>query len=286
MGRAATIGRWARAGRYLEVDDGRRIFTWELGDGPPLIALHGFPSSSRDWWELATRMPERRFIAFDFPGFGMSDKPPDGDYSISAYADIVEQVAKYLGADRFDLLAHDMGDSVAAELLARVNEGRTSVAIDRCILLNGSIFIDMARLTGGQKLLLRMKPQPMRFPLPVRPFRLQLRRTFATSPPKGTLETMEALLVRDGGARLLPITIRYIEDRRRNQQRYTDGLVEFDGELITIWGEHDPVSVPEMVDRLVGLRGSTTVVRWADVGHWPSIEAPERLADKLGRLLA
>jgi pimeloyl-ACP methyl ester carboxylesterase len=272
-------------GRYLEFR-GRKLFIWERGEGRPLLALHGFPSSSRDWWELAARMPQRRVIAFDIPGFGLSDKSADGDYSMFTYADAVEEVVRQLGITDCDLLAHDMGDTVAAELLARATEGKLRFIIDRCVLLNGSIFIDMARLTSGQKLLLRMKPRKRRGPMPVRPFRLQLRRTFANDPPRGTLQTMEQLLRHDGGARMLPVTIRYIEERRRNHDRWSAALVDYPGELIAVWGEGDPVAVPEMVDRLVGLRPSTIVVRWSDVGHWPHIEAPERLANKLGRLLA
>jgi pimeloyl-ACP methyl ester carboxylesterase len=279
-----TIERWARVGRFIDVF-GRRIFVWESGSGKPLLALHGFPSSSRDWWELAQRMPDRRFIAFDCPGFGLSDKSARAEYSIVAYADVAQEIARQLRVEECDVLAHDMGDSVAAELLARAGEGKLTFKIESCVLLNGSIFIDMARLTSGQKLLLRMKPRKRRIPFPVRPFRLQLRRMFANDPPKGVFVMMERLLARDGGARLLPVTIRYIEERRRRQERWTRALVEFPGALTAIWGEVDPVAVPAMVDRLVGLRPNVTVVRWPDVGHWPSIEAPDRLADKLGRLL-
>ena len=279
------VSRWARMGRHLDVG-GRSIFVWERGEGRPILTLHGFPSSSRDWWELAGKLEGRRFIGIDFPGFGLSDKSPNGDYSLFSHADIVENVMKQLGIDDCDILAHDLGDTVAAELLARSNEGKLTFRVGHCVLLNGSIFIDMARLTSGQKLLLRMKARRSALPMPIKPFRLQLRRTFANDPPRGTFQTMEALLAHDGGARMLPVTVRYIEERRQHQERWTKALVDFPGPLGVVWGEVDPVAVPQMVDRLVGLRPSTMVVRWPDVGHWPNIEAPERLGTKLGRLLS
>jgi pimeloyl-ACP methyl ester carboxylesterase len=45
-----------------------------------------------------------------------------------------------------------------------------------------------------------------------------------------------------------------------------------------MWGTLDPIAVPAMVDRLVELRPTVDVVRWDDVGHWPSLEVPDRVA--------
>lgn len=278
------IKAWASEGRRIDVE-GRPIFVWERGAGRPLLALHGFPSSSRDWWRVAGLVPGRRFIALDFPGFGLSDKDPLHDYSLFTYADVVEEVARRLGITDCDLLAHDMGDTVAAELLARANGESLDLRIERCVLLNGSIFIERAHLTPGQRLFLWMQPRKLRVPVPVRLFRPQLKRTFGIPPSPELLGEMERLLVHEGGARMLPVTIRYIEERRRNQDRWTQALLDYPGELAAMWGELDPVAVPDMVDRLVGLRPSTQVTRWPDVGHWPNIEVPGRLADELGRFL-
>src|SRR3954451_9511532 len=65
------------------------------GTGTPLLLLHGFPSSSYDWRELLDELPERHVVAFDFLGFGLSDKPPDHDYTLVWQADLTEAVAKH-----------------------------------------------------------------------------------------------------------------------------------------------------------------------------------------------
>lgn len=282
----ARLESWASRGRHVDVG-GRRVFVWERGEGPPLLALHGFPSSSYDWRLVADCLPERRFVALDLPGFGLSDKSADADYSLMAQADVVEQIAGALGITSCDLVAHDMGDSVAAELLARAGDGALGFAVNRAVLLNGSIFIEMAQLTSGQKLFLALPPRKLAFPPPVRVFRRQIRRLFSPhhQPSRAEIEMMELLLSHDGGARLVPITIRYIEERRQMAERWTSGLVDFKGDLSLIWGDLDPVAVAAIATRLSELRPSTVAVRWSDVGHWPQLEVPERVAAELEKLL-
>jgi pimeloyl-ACP methyl ester carboxylesterase len=69
------VRKWRDAGGG-ELFRGRSIhvFTRE-GDGPPLVLLHGFPSSSYDWRPVLTEERDRAVLAFDFLGFGLSDKP-------------------------------------------------------------------------------------------------------------------------------------------------------------------------------------------------------------------
>ena len=61
-----------------------------------------------------------RIILFDMAGYGLSDKPVEGfTYSLMEQADLALQVWQHLGVKGGHLLAHDMGDSVATELVAR-----------------------------------------------------------------------------------------------------------------------------------------------------------------------
>ena len=88
-----------------------------------------------------------------------------------------------------------------------------------------------------------------------------------------------------GGDRLLPKLIRYIEERREHQARWTAGLIDHPGQLSVAWGEQDPIAVVEMVHRLAQLRPSINVRTFPDLGHWPSIEDPEALSAVLVDLL-
>ena len=118
------VDAWRAGGALVEVG-GRRLFLRTAdGAGPQLLFLHGYPSSSYDWRLVLDMLPGQRTACFDFLGFGLSDKPRDHVYSLMDQADLVEGVVERLGASEVVLVAHDMGTSVATELLARDLEGR------------------------------------------------------------------------------------------------------------------------------------------------------------------
>lgn len=143
-----------------------------------LLLLHGFPTSSHDWsrvWDaLAAR---RRVVALDLPGFGFSAKPASYSYPLLEQADVVELALRELGVARASVIAHDMGTSVATELLARRESGLLHFAIDRLVLMNGSVHAELARLTPAQKLLRRRWLGPLFARVAsATTYRLQLRR--------------------------------------------------------------------------------------------------------------
>ena len=98
---------------------------------------------------LATSGP---VVLLDLPGYGLSAKP-DRAYTLFDQADTVEAVARDLGLTSVVLVTHDMGDSVGGELLARSIDGNLPFAVSRRVVTNGSIYLELAHLTDGQKLL-------------------------------------------------------------------------------------------------------------------------------------
>ena len=130
---------WEREGTY-EVVGGRRLFVRRReGSGPRVVLLHGFPSSSFDWAPLLAARPDWDVLTFDFLGFGLSDKPADHVYSLSWQADAVEELVRRAGHEPVVLVAHDMGTSVATELLARDLRGELhDRARPRCCCSTGA----------------------------------------------------------------------------------------------------------------------------------------------------
>lgn len=276
----AAVRDWQEQGRFIE-HEGRRVFVLETPSTSEtsVLILHGFPSSSFDWHLVVPDLAQRaRVVTFDFLGFGLSDKPDLG-YSLFAQADLAEAVAAACDIDHCVLVSHDMGDTVAAELLKRQSEGKLGFATDRSILTNGSIFIDMAQLSAGQQFLLQLPDERLPEPLGLDGMRPGLRETFSgdRQPPEAEIDAMVQLIRHNGGDQLLPRLIRYIEERRENQPRFTSGLVDFPGPMTALWGEKDPIALVQMTERLKELRPATEIVTWSDVGHWPSLEAPDRV---------
>lgn len=102
--------------RTVKVDD-VEIFYREAGppDAPALLLLHGFPSSSRMYEPLLTRLADRwRLIAPDLPGFGHSSAPaPSGfAYTFDHLAEVMNGFVDTLGLRRYTLLVQDYGGPV------------------------------------------------------------------------------------------------------------------------------------------------------------------------------
>jgi pimeloyl-ACP methyl ester carboxylesterase len=285
MSRSARLQAWADRGSLTEGPRGP-VFWFDQGEGPATLLLHGFPSSTSEWAAVVDGLLKagRRVIGFDMYGYGFSAKPfDDPRITLGSQADLAERLVRSVGLDRVQVLAHDMGDTVAAELGVRAKEGRLDFALDEIVLTNGSIFIDLAQLTPGQQLLLALPDEPLADRLPLEGFKPGLRETFGIQPDEQVLDDLLASVAESEGDRLMPRAIRYIEERRSEQERYTRGLVEAPCPVRAGWGMLDPIAVPSMVDRLQELRPDVEATRWDDIGHWPAIECPERVVALVAR---
>jgi pimeloyl-ACP methyl ester carboxylesterase len=130
---------WRKRAREF-VFRGHAIRYWVAGQGEPLLLIHGFPTASWDWHYLWQPLAQRNLvIACDMLGFGDSAKPLDHAYCLLEQADLQQALLAHLRVEQpVHVLAHDYGDSVAQELLARHYEGRFEMA--SCVFLNGGLF--------------------------------------------------------------------------------------------------------------------------------------------------
>jgi pimeloyl-ACP methyl ester carboxylesterase len=86
-------------------------------------------------------------------------------------------------------------------------------------------------------------------------------------------------VVHGDGQLLLPRLIRYIEERRANERRFTGAIENDPAPLHVVWGMDDPIAVPSMVDTLLAARPDATATRLEGVGHYPMMESPQRFLD-------
>jgi pimeloyl-ACP methyl ester carboxylesterase len=277
---AMSASEWRAAGRAFAWR-GHRVFYREQGTGEPLLLLHGFPTSSWDWrhvWdELAGTY---RVIALDYLGFGFSDKPSEGPYSVFAYADQAEALLARLGVARVHLLAHDLGDSVAQELLARDHErrgGRTGFAeLGSVCLLNGGVLPELHRPRPIQRLL----GSPIGFVVT----RLIDRRRFgrglaevfgpSTQPSPAELDGFWECVSFAGGLRNYHRLSGYMTERRRHRDRWVAAMLDGAVPVSFINGHLDPVSGKHVVERLRELSPGAEIYDLPAIGHYPQTEAP------------
>lgn len=250
--------------------------------GTPVLAMHGFPTASWDFAELVERIARRRrVVTFDFLGYGFSDKPAAHAYSLFEQADVALAVAHAHGLTRVHLLAHDMGTSVACELCARREWGTLAVSLESLVLMNGSVHIELAHLTPGQKLL-RSRLGPLFAAMSTRTtFGLQIKQICARKPTEAELDAMWELVARDGGSARMPALIGYIDERYRFHSRWIGALERLDVPTLVAWGEKDPVAVLAIAHALAREIPKAELRTWPELGHWPQLEDPSRVANTI-----
>ena len=288
------LARWLAAGTRFSYR-GRSIFGREflsglgsgLGSGSisdsTLVLVHGFPTSSFDWhrvWDaLCAR--HRRVIALDMIGFGWSDKPRDYAYSIRDQADLHEAVLRSLGVEAFHVLAHDYGDTVAQELLARHDERapdeRAAFGIASMCFLNGGLFPE----THRPRLVQRLLDSPLGFLLARAVNKRAFERSFVpifgkkTRPTQAELDAFWSLVSHDDGQHLFHKLIGYMRERRVHRARWVGALTHTDVPLRVIDGADDPISGAHMVARYRELVPNPDCVLLPGIGHYPQLEDPE-----------
>lgn len=280
---------WHDRGREFGFRGQRIHYFHQSGEGPLTVLLHGFPTCSFDWIEVIDLMPGHELLAPDFLGFGFSDKPRDHVYTLAWQADLVEALVEQVGDGReVIILAHDLGTSVATELMARDLEGELGFQLEAVLLFNGSVLVERANPTLAQKLLVGpLGPLAARLSNEAF-FRRQFSSVFSQAhpPDEDFLNDAWSLITLNGGHRIGHRLVHYMEERTVYADRWHGAVRDWDGDLSLVWGMEDPVAVPEILEGLVELRPAVEPVRFDDLGHYPQVEDPSRWVTAVEGLLA
>jgi len=282
MTRSQQLDDWIKAGNRMRLS-GHRIFvrTAVAAGRSPLLLIHGYPTASYDWIRVWPTL-SRRFslYALDMLGFGLSNKPRDSTYPIALQADLCMALLEAEGVTMTHVLAHDYGDTVAQELLAREREGRLGIA--SMVFLNGGLFPE----THRPRLIQRLLALPVLGPLlagtmSYRKFEATMLSISGRQPPsREELQDLWTLIEADGGRQALARLINYMEQRRSNRPRWVGALVESKVPRRLICGAVDPVSGAHLAARYRELVPDPDVVVLEGVGHYPQLEDHDRVCDE------
>ena len=269
------------SGRTASVDDTHVWYRVE-GNGPWLVCLHGFPTSSWDWHQLIPLLTSHyRVLVFDFPGYGLSEKPSARSYSLRRQMDATEALLKLLGVRQFDLLAHDMGASVAGELFYRLEQGLTTLSINSFTMLNAGVYMDLHQPLPTQRLLRTPLVGTLTARLSsYRIFRHQYPQAYAE--PDGFddehYRQQWSLILNNNGRRTLAKVAGYMKERKRNPERWLGPLHRLDLPFKLIWGKLDSVAVYPIAERICSRNPRAKLLSLEDVAHYPQLECPEKVA--------
>ena len=282
-----TLAQYQSSASYAQIGE-YQIAYWTAqdkeavaNDAPWILLIHGFPSAAWDWhyqWQILRQ--QYRLVCLDLLGLGLSDKPHKHDYSLLEQADIIEKLMAYLDIGQCHILAHDYGDSVAQELLARQHEKRMGLNVKSLCYLNGGLFADHHRPLLTQKLL----KSPLG-PLVAKCMSLRsLHNSFAkifgprSQPEAAHVAILYELLEWKQGKRVLPSLLGYIDERKVHGARWITAMQRTPVAQCFVNGIHDPISGQHMLRQFEKLLPSAQT-HGLDVGHYPQLEAPQQVTE-------
>ncbi|GAB4085636.1 alpha/beta hydrolase [Myceligenerans cantabricum] len=257
-----------------------RTVAWErLGDGPPLVMLHGTPWSSWLWRPYAEVLASRFTVyLWDMPGYGASSKRPEHDVDLGVQGELFAHLLAEWGLERPHVVAHDFGGAVAlrAHLL---HEARyASLCLVDVVALRpwGSPFF---RLVNDHPDVFASIPPVMHRGL--------LEAYVGTAAHRPLRDDDLARLVEPWtGEAGQPAFYRQIAQA---DERFTREVEPHYPEITVpthvVWGAEDAWIPPDRAERLAGAIPGATLTLVPGAGHLVQLDAPVALAAELERWL-
>ena len=265
--------------RFTRVE-GHRIAYLDEGGGPPLILLHGIPTSSLLWRNLIPELAKsHRVIAPDMLNYGASDKPARADVSIAAQARILIGLMDALGLARVDLAAHDIGGGVAQIVAVRHPQ-----RLNRLILASAICF-DSWPIPEFEPLQEPYAEAGMSVDDVTKMLRDFLPQGVASTDGLGA-EAVDIMLRPWSGEAGKAALFRNL---RRLNPEYTLAIAReletLDLPVLVLWGDKDPFQkpayAPRLRDAIPGAR-----LEWIEgAAHWIMEEQPREVAARIGGFL-
>jgi len=268
------VGEWVLGERFATT--GGEIAWQRLGDGAPVVMVHGTPWSSWSWRRIAPRLAERFSVyVFDLLGFGASDQRPGQNVSLAAHGARLAALLEFWGLDQPAVVAHDIGGATAlrAHLLHR-----------RSVAAFALIDVVALRPWGSPFYRLVRDHQSVFAQLPAAIHEGVLRAYVATAQPRPLDREVEDALIApwlDAAGQSA-----FYRQIAQGDQRHTDEieplLDQITAPTLVVWGEADPwlpaAQGVELARRIPGARFELLPT----AGHLVQEDQPDVLARLLG----
>lgn len=272
---------WKQNGNYFDYQGFPIFYRLSKLSDETLLCLHGFPSSSYDYHKIRDALAEKfSVLTFDLIGYGFSAKPVNFDYTTFNQVDVLQALLENLKVKKIHILAHDYGNTITQELLARAEESRLNFSIESISLLNGALFPETHRPIPAQKILI--SPFGFLFGKLITDsiFKKNLAKVFGanTQPTERELRDFTEIFKFNGGKRIAHKLIGYMPEREKYRERWVGALQRMKQPFRFINGLADPVSGAHLVERFRQIvPHQTDIVELPNIGHFPQFEAPEEI---------
>ncbi len=272
---------WKNSGSYFEYKEKYQIFYKRDGKGVPLILVHGFPTSSWDWEKIWSSLTEKYEVyTLDMMGFGFSSKPKDFKYTIAAQVDLWETFLKEKNLSSFHIFAHDYGDTVVQEMLARSKEDKNyEFEIKSVCFLNGGMFPETNFPTLTQRMLLTPFGTILKHFMGRNTLAKNFKKIFGKNTQASEQEIDEFWEVIDynSGKDVIPKLIKYLTERDTYKIRWREAIQYTNMPKRLIDGGCDPISGKHMAEFYQEIVPNADVIVLEEIGHYPQVEAPQEV---------
>lgn len=293
--------KWLENGQYFNYKNEYKIFYY-FKKAPydesviTNVFLHGFPTSSYDWFKIWSQFSSNeQLLTFDYIGYGFSDKPLAYNYSIFDMVDIFEALLIRLNIYNVNIIAHDIGDTVAQELIRKYEyDGRINghYKINKVVLLNGGLLMDVYKPRLIQKLLQidYLNDIFVKYFINYYAFKLSFSEIFGklNRPKDEDLKDFFEILLYNNGHQALPKTINYLQERQEYGHVWYNALNDTLLPIALIYGPADPINPnDEYPKRIQSELINLKFFRLHDqIGHYPQWEDPFTVFDLIKKFLA
>ncbi len=286
------IADWQKRGTFIKYSSfSINVFVLEIGEktassNETLLILHGFPESSYSFHKVIDGLLSKykRIILFDFIGFGLSDKPNKHyTYSIFEQTDLALFVFKQLQITGGHLLAHDMGDTIATELVYRATYDLLPAwfmhGFQSVTFTNGNMVVEKAKLRITQKILLTKFGGPILSNLSSYAlFKQQVKSASGSQQlEEQEIKILWQQILHKGGKGIFYKLIAYYKDRMRFQNvRWLPALSASTIPIKICWGNADSVARIAIARHLKEMVCPNAVlIEIEGLGHFGQLENPE-----------
>ena len=276
---------WSRELKRAEID-GIPVNYVDVGSGDedPVVLVHGLGGQWQNWLENIPRLAlDRRVVAMDLPGFGLTPEPEDEEISIPGYGRYVNALCDKLGLGEIDLVGNSMGGYVAAEVAIQFPERVSRLVLVSAAGISSAETLQAPILTFGRIATAIATNSAARY------------RKLAARPL--TRHASLALVARH--PRLLKADLAYegffkgagkpgFDDALRASLDYDfrDRLPEVKVPTLIVWGERDSIIPVRDADEFERLIEDSRKIVMKDTGHIPMAERPQTFNDLLVEFLA
>ncbi|HEX7291902.1 MAG TPA: alpha/beta fold hydrolase [Conexibacter sp.] len=272
---------WPAHQRWVEVD-GTPANVIALGEGPPLLLIHGLSGCWQNWLENIPHFARtHRVIAVDLPGFGASPMPREA-ISIPAYAQFLERLCDALSIDAAVVVGNSMGGHIASELAIRSPQRVERLMLVAAAGISAELVQRNAVMAGGRVVAALMTQSAARHERMAR--RAGLRR-IALSFVVRHADRLSAPLAHElmsgaGKPGFLPALEAVLT------HRISERLPQIACPTFVLWGEDDHVIPVRDARRFAQLIPDVRVEVWPDTGHVAMLERPAAFNALLEAFLA